>query len=249
MLGLCAAGATLEGALRLVGVQPDVPRMEPNPYFGWLHIPHSTWWYKGRVKVHTNAHGLRDREFEYAKPAGVRRVLVLGDSMAEGAQVPEAETFPKRLEQLLTAADRPLAAGIATSRLRSRVDRQRLHGAADRLEAAVYGDLGAFVARNGRPAGQRRVAAAGRRGLARRLLPEDHEAVEVGDFVVRGIRQDLVAAKQLRRQIDAAQRTLRRQLLHAAPTIRLRKLCHVSPPLALYAMPVTGRQPRSRLQF
>lgn len=99
--GLLTASAILEGGLRLAGFQPDVPRMEPNPYFGWRNIPHNTWWYDGGVNVHANAHGLRDREFEYDKPEGASRVFVLGDSMAEGGQVPEKETFPKKLEQLL----------------------------------------------------------------------------------------------------------------------------------------------------
>lgn len=99
--GLLTATVILEGGLRLAGFQPDVPRVEPNPYFGWRNIPHSTWWYDDRVNVHANAHGLRDREFEYDKPEGTSRVFVLGDSMTEGGQVPEEETFPKKLEESL----------------------------------------------------------------------------------------------------------------------------------------------------
>jgi lysophospholipase L1-like esterase len=45
--------------------------------------------------------GLRDRVFEVPKPAGVFRVLVLGDSVAWGVNVPEADTFAKVLERRL----------------------------------------------------------------------------------------------------------------------------------------------------
>jgi lysophospholipase L1-like esterase len=53
------------------------------------------------VPVRTNSLGLRDREFPSGKRDGVRRVLVLGDSMTLGWGTREAETYPKVLEQLL----------------------------------------------------------------------------------------------------------------------------------------------------
>jgi Flp pilus assembly protein TadD/lysophospholipase L1-like esterase len=48
----------------------------------------------------TNSHGQRDRERTLQKPEGVRRVLVLGDSVVEGYGLRENETIPRRLEDL-----------------------------------------------------------------------------------------------------------------------------------------------------
>jgi hypothetical protein len=108
IVALFAAALLVEGAARLAGYRPDVPLVEPNNYFGWRLIPNNTWWYEGRVPVRSNSRGLRDREFEYAKPSGVTRVLLLGDSMAEGAQVPGEAVFAKGLEQSLNRARGPL---------------------------------------------------------------------------------------------------------------------------------------------
>lgn len=48
---------------------------------------------------------LRFRDVELApRPAGVRRVMVLGDSFTEGQGVKEADTYPRRLEALLNAS-------------------------------------------------------------------------------------------------------------------------------------------------
>lgn len=49
-----------------------------------------------------NSHGFRDHEYAYArKPAGITRVLMLGDSFVVGLEVALHETFAKRLEQKL----------------------------------------------------------------------------------------------------------------------------------------------------
>ena len=48
-----------------------------------------------------SSQGLRDDEAAIPKPEGVRRILVLGDSVAYGNSVPRADTFPNRLERLL----------------------------------------------------------------------------------------------------------------------------------------------------
>ncbi len=51
-----------------------------------------------------NSQGLRDVEHEYRKPAGVVRVLVMGDSFVEGVQVPLDELFTRVLERQLNGA-------------------------------------------------------------------------------------------------------------------------------------------------
>ena len=48
----------------------------------------------------TNSHGQRDRQRTLRKPDGVRRVLLLGDSVVEGYGLPESETMARRLEEL-----------------------------------------------------------------------------------------------------------------------------------------------------
>jgi hypothetical protein len=48
-----------------------------------------------------NSHGLRDDEIPYDKPAGEKRVLVLGDSVTFGWGVSQGETFADRMEYLL----------------------------------------------------------------------------------------------------------------------------------------------------
>ncbi len=50
----------------------------------------------------TNAYGQRDRERTQEKPPGVRRVIVLGDSVVEGYGIREESTITRRLEELYT---------------------------------------------------------------------------------------------------------------------------------------------------
>jgi lysophospholipase L1-like esterase len=56
------------------------------------------------VELRFNRLQFRDAEFGPRRP-GVRRVAVLGDSFTEGQGVKEADTYPRRLEALLNAAD------------------------------------------------------------------------------------------------------------------------------------------------
>jgi hypothetical protein len=56
------------------------------------------------VPIHTNALGFRDREHEQAKPAGVVRIALLGDSLVEALQVPLDQTAGALLEARLNAA-------------------------------------------------------------------------------------------------------------------------------------------------
>ncbi len=51
----------------------------------------------------TNSHGQRDRERTLRKPDGVRRILLLGDSVVEGYGLRESETISRRLEDLYPA--------------------------------------------------------------------------------------------------------------------------------------------------
>lgn len=60
--------------------------------------------YSADKPVRTNAIGLRGPERSIAKPAGVRRTLILGDSIAFGHGVAYEDTFAARLENLLNAS-------------------------------------------------------------------------------------------------------------------------------------------------
>ncbi|MGE3911315.1 MAG: SGNH/GDSL hydrolase family protein [Chloroflexota bacterium] len=56
------------------------------------------------VPVHINSQGLRERELPLQKPAGMRRVVFLGDSVTFGAGVRDDEPFPRLLEAAVNDA-------------------------------------------------------------------------------------------------------------------------------------------------
>jgi lysophospholipase L1-like esterase len=56
---------------------------------------------RAEVEYRVNSEGLRGPEVAREKPDGVRRVAVLGDSIAFGYWVAEEDTFPRQLEVLL----------------------------------------------------------------------------------------------------------------------------------------------------
>lgn len=70
---------------------------------GWRLRPNSNAIWKG-VKVKINGKGLRGPELDYKKPAGVMRILYLGDSVTFGFKLTGyRQTFPYIIEQLLEA--------------------------------------------------------------------------------------------------------------------------------------------------
>ena len=78
------------------------------PKIGHLFIPgFRGTMYKGissrwqDIPIRINAHGLRGAEFPVAKPPGLQRVLVLGDSFAFGYLLPEEDAYPSQLQGLL----------------------------------------------------------------------------------------------------------------------------------------------------
>lgn len=103
ILGLVLGVATLEIGLRILHLEKDT-FWQPHELYGWAHIPNREgWWFSPefQVKVKINSKGLREREIPYTKPAGVTRILVLGDSMTEAIQVPLESTFTYLLEAQL----------------------------------------------------------------------------------------------------------------------------------------------------
>ncbi len=70
---------------------------------GWRNIP--SWKSKTFGQPLTiNSKGLRDREYPYEKPAGTRRILVLGDSYTWGYGVSDSDLYTEVLERELNQA-------------------------------------------------------------------------------------------------------------------------------------------------
>lgn len=88
--------------------QPMLPRYVTDaPYGVRKNMPNVSIWHRSpdyRVNVRTNAHGVRsDRDIPYEKPAGVYRIIGLGDSFALGYEVDLEDTYLYRLEHRLHA--------------------------------------------------------------------------------------------------------------------------------------------------
>lgn len=107
--GLLLPLLVLELALRLFGpILPGFYRtgtdLVVHPVFGHFHQPNIVVWRRTPEFVaeeRINSKGLRERELAYEKPAGTRRVLVLGDSYVEAVQVDARQTLTARLEAAL----------------------------------------------------------------------------------------------------------------------------------------------------
>jgi len=115
LFGLLFGLVAVELVLRLLG--PHLPLVNNltsiatfqtyHPVYGFFHRPGASGWIETpeyTSYVSFNTYGLREREIEPAKPAGDFRVMVLGDSFVEGAQVPMEATVSRQLETLLQAA-------------------------------------------------------------------------------------------------------------------------------------------------
>jgi lysophospholipase L1-like esterase len=83
-----------------------VKRQSSNPAIGHEHAPNRHAHLMG-VDVRTNSHGLRSPERPIERQPGVRRVLVLGDSLTFGWGVEEDATYPRVVERLLNESGRP----------------------------------------------------------------------------------------------------------------------------------------------
>jgi hypothetical protein len=108
VVSLLMALLLLEVGIRCLGLAPELTVLEiEKPYgtFSWSENPVLRYEPK-RGSTGINSEGLRDREFSRVKPAGTRRIAVLGDSIAfgfcnDGAAIPVENVFAKQLEVLL----------------------------------------------------------------------------------------------------------------------------------------------------
>lgn len=93
------AGRRVEG--------PDITRHDPQ--LGWSPRPLAQDWHETpefRVPVRINSHGFRsDREYSYEPPAGIRRIVAVGDSFTFGHGVMADEAFPAVVERKLPGTE------------------------------------------------------------------------------------------------------------------------------------------------
>lgn len=77
--------------------------LEGDTALGCRHIPGKkvVWRMEGYSCDRLSSAGFRDVEHTLAKPQGVTRVALLGDSACEGLQVPLGDTYARKLESLL----------------------------------------------------------------------------------------------------------------------------------------------------
>jgi len=113
--GLMNEGSRLSGMNRLVNdsrvpqfqdnSQPD--RRETHDFLFYELIPNSDIPdyrdKRARYRLKTNSAGFADREYSVEKPAGVRRIAMMGDSVARGQGAPFGEAFESLLERALDA--------------------------------------------------------------------------------------------------------------------------------------------------
>ena len=79
-----------------------------DPNYGWRHLPgiaKSGFFWGANEPATTNSHGWRDAETSYAKPEGMRRIVVVGDSFTFGVRVDYGQRFTEMLEDELEATE------------------------------------------------------------------------------------------------------------------------------------------------
>ena len=98
---------TLDFAAGKLLIVPLSPPLVPDPYRHHALVPNSNAEIRQRdfsYVQRVNSLGLRGRETTIEKPAGTRRILMLGDSFTMGKGVEDDETFSVLVEQSLKSA-------------------------------------------------------------------------------------------------------------------------------------------------
>ncbi len=108
-IALIAASVVFAGVIAEIGLRmaeisyPVFHKLEA--LRGWAPRPDITgvWMTEGKAYIANNKEGFRDRDHAIAKPPGVFRIAVIGDSMTEALAVPVEQTYWSILEQRLNA--------------------------------------------------------------------------------------------------------------------------------------------------
>lgn len=100
-----------EALVRIVAPQifPRPALWEYDAILGWRPIPGARVTWRDReftIHVTINSKGLRDREVDYEKPPNTFRILIFGDSFAEGWGVELNDVVAKQLEVRLNAGEK-----------------------------------------------------------------------------------------------------------------------------------------------
>ena len=107
-----AAIALVSVVISLAGVEVYLRLYAPQAiyairycYLGWCHVPGVSFVHGGETGefvtyVSYNSQGLRDYEYSIDKPVRFRRVLIFGDSYAEGLEVEMEDLLAKHLERV-----------------------------------------------------------------------------------------------------------------------------------------------------
>ena len=110
IMGLALSLLLAEGLVRVLMPTPfalsEVTRfLEYHERLGQVFIPGKTAMhtvrFESRNNVTINSHGMRNPEVPLKKPAGTKRIALLGDSFASNLPVPQADVFTEVMDRLL----------------------------------------------------------------------------------------------------------------------------------------------------
>lgn len=100
---------------RAAGLGPNANyfRWVADRHVGFTPMPNQQTWFgrtdpttgKGLMPIRINRFGQRGEDYEFQKPPGERRILVVGDSLTMGQGVLDDETYPYRLGEILAQRD------------------------------------------------------------------------------------------------------------------------------------------------
>lgn len=109
--GLLPPGFGIEASRTQIVNENEFGFYEYDPVLGWRGRPNSEGTLvttESETEVRVNSVGLRDQEYSLAKPEGVTRIAVLGDSFVWGYGVEQDENFAAVLETQLNEAGYPV---------------------------------------------------------------------------------------------------------------------------------------------
>lgn len=96
----------LELSLRILKI-PSGNFIKQDPVLGWIHLSNKEEYSIGRgfkIKRRLNKDGFIGRDYDYIKPPGIYRIVIVGDSLTEGFQVNETDTFSALIESKINNA-------------------------------------------------------------------------------------------------------------------------------------------------